>query len=434
MRPGLRSADDWDFFWADVQWIRECFDHTHLADHQRVNHFRNHYELTKKNLMYKNIKRMRKQVEREQGKEEAQRFDFVPTTFELPAEYSMFVEEFKRVPGPWIMKPAGRSQGKGIFLFTKLSQVQEWKRDSRWAIDGLGASAANPTTASAGHALTGNTPASVAAAAAATLGSPHGGVGADQDADEPPETYIAQRYLEHPYLIGGRKFDMRIYALVTCFNPMTVWLYRAGFARFTNARYSMDYDDLSNNYIHLTNVAVQKTFHDYNPDGSKWAMHNLKMYIQTRHGREQCQRAMNNIQKLILDSLRCVQRVIINDKHCFELYGYDILFDEALKPWLIEINASPSLTASSQADFDMKFEMLDDLLTIVDMERKLPSATGGGGEERRIGGFDLILKEGTGVDGTSDCTLGCMFERPPGALKPPKKTHFAHAKERPDGT
>lgn len=38
-------ADDWDFHWADVHWIFYIFDQIHLADHQRVNHFRNHYEV-----------------------------------------------------------------------------------------------------------------------------------------------------------------------------------------------------------------------------------------------------------------------------------------------------------------------------------------------------------------------------------------------------
>ncbi len=41
----------------------------------------------------------------------------------------MFVEEFKRKPGTiWIMKPAGRAQGKGIFLFTELKDITDWKK------------------------------------------------------------------------------------------------------------------------------------------------------------------------------------------------------------------------------------------------------------------------------------------------------------------
>ena len=46
--------------------------------------------------MVKNLKRMKKQVEREKGAEEAAQYDFFPTTFILPSEYQMFVEEFKR--------------------------------------------------------------------------------------------------------------------------------------------------------------------------------------------------------------------------------------------------------------------------------------------------------------------------------------------------
>jgi len=50
----------------------------------------------------------------------------------LPADYSIFVEEFKRNPNAmWIMKPTGKSQGKGIFIINKLSQIKKWASSSR---------------------------------------------------------------------------------------------------------------------------------------------------------------------------------------------------------------------------------------------------------------------------------------------------------------
>ena len=60
---------------------------------------------------------------------EAAGYEFCPTSFVLPSEYSLFVEEFKASAKSgrctWIMKPVGRSQGAGIFLMTKLTQIQQ---------------------------------------------------------------------------------------------------------------------------------------------------------------------------------------------------------------------------------------------------------------------------------------------------------------------
>ena len=79
---------------------------------------------------------------------------------------------------------------------------------------------------------------------------------------------------------------------------------------------------------------------------------------------------------------------MINDKRCFELYGYDILLDDTLTPWLIEVNASPSITADTPDDYWLKFGVLEDMLGVVDMEQRRR------GDEIRVGGFDLIWLAG----------------------------------------
>ena len=147
---------DWDVHWCDKEWMYETFDHVHLEHWQRVNHYRNTRELTRKDLLVKNLKRQRKQLLKDNRPREAALYDFWPATYVLPGDYALFAEEFKRSGAnagtwimkvrrvthargslgrpiqrtkpcctcTWIMKPIGRSQGKGIFLFTKLSQVR----------------------------------------------------------------------------------------------------------------------------------------------------------------------------------------------------------------------------------------------------------------------------------------------------------------------
>ena len=56
--------------------------------------------------MYKNLKRFRKQLEKEGKPEEAIKYNFFPQTYNMPAEYSIFLEEYKKTQNNlWIMKP-----------------------------------------------------------------------------------------------------------------------------------------------------------------------------------------------------------------------------------------------------------------------------------------------------------------------------------------
>ncbi|VDN96802.1 unnamed protein product [Rodentolepis nana] len=267
-------------------------------------------------------------------------------------EYHMFLEEFKKNPNfIWIMKPIAKSQGRGIFLFRKLKDIEAWKKSSPFY------SAGKVENCS------------------------------DGDSNEGPEHYVVSRYIENPYLIGGRKFDLRVFVLVTSFQPLKAWVYRDGFARLSNVGFSMN--SINNQYVHLTNVAIQKTSPDYNAAmGCKWSICRLRRYLIAKHGNEKVKQLFREIDKIFLMSLLSVQKVMISDKHCFELYGYDILVDDNLKPWLLEINASPSLTASSTEDYNLKVKLLDDTLSVIDMEGQLS------GDEKRIGDFDCVWNDG----------------------------------------
>lgn len=183
-------------------------DGQRLLDNQIVNHFPNHLELTKKDLMVKHLKRYKKEYLKENGIS----LDFLPTTYILPGDYNLFSEEFKRNPSSiWIMKPTDKARGIGIFIVNKISQLKKWGRDNK------------PFSYS-----------------------------------QPKDSYVISRYIENPLLIGGKKFDLRLYVLVNGWNPLIAYRYKQGFCRFCTVKYNLDVEDLDNNFMHLTNVSIQK--------------------------------------------------------------------------------------------------------------------------------------------------------------------------------
>lgn len=107
----MNYDDDWNFYWAGVQTCRNIFSVDsgyRMHDYQLINHFPNHYELSRKDLLVKNIKRYRKDLERDgnylaEKSESVQPggaryiyLDFIPITFVLPAgEFSKCFFSFK---------------------------------------------------------------------------------------------------------------------------------------------------------------------------------------------------------------------------------------------------------------------------------------------------------------------------------------------------
>ena len=375
------EENDWNFYWANVGNVSRIFGldshSTRLNDNQVINHFPNHNELTRKDLMVKNIKRYRKDLEKIDSplaiKEDNGNFkylDFIPSTYMLPADYNLFAEEFKRTGGTWIMKPAGKARGIGIFLINKLSQLKKWSVKLAPGAPGY------------------------------------------------PGLYVISRYIDNPLLIGGKKFDLRLYILVTCYKPLKCFIHREGFARFCTVKYIEASKDMDNMFVHLTNVSIQKYGDDYNTShGGKWNIKNLKLYIEGTNGIDIANQVFDDIHWICVHSLKACSNVVNNDRHCFELYGFDVIIDNDMKPWLIEVNASPALTSTTSADRIMKQNIIMDTLDIVVPIGTVPTARSHNAENNE----PVVLNESNGFQLLYDESQHKPVQK---QTKKTKKPHF----------
>ena len=50
---------------------------------------------------------------------------------------------------------------------------------------------------------------------------------------------------------------------------------------------------------------------------------------------------------------------------CFELLGFDIMLDQNLKPWLLEVNSSPAMSMDNQVDYQVKPSLIKDIMKAV---------------------------------------------------------------------
>ena len=115
---------------------------------------------------------------------------------------------------------------------------------------------------------------------------------------------------------------------------------------------------------------MQKSDQKYQDgNNSKWELRNLKLFLASKFGADLIDQCFLKIQEIFVHSLKAVQNLLTHDKHCFELFGYDIMIDSHLNPWLLEVNAYPSLTASTKDDELLKVNMLDDALSVIDIEK-----------------------------------------------------------------
>jgi tubulin polyglutamylase TTLL4 len=70
---------------------------------------------------------------------------------------------------------------------------------------------------------------------------------------------IISRFIKTPYLINSTKFDLRIYVLVTSFEPLRIYVYKDGICRFASKKYSSETKSKKlSKFAYLTNYSISK--------------------------------------------------------------------------------------------------------------------------------------------------------------------------------
>jgi tubulin polyglutamylase TTLL6/13 len=307
-----------------------------LQPWQCINHFPGMVYICRKSLLENNIELMRKKFPKEYG--------FCPKTYCLPYDMYSFKKKFGssgKSRSTYILKPDGGAQGKGIFLTRQLENIPQ------------------------------------------------------------QVPYVAQEYICNPLLIDDKKFDLRIYVLVTSCNPLRVYLFRDGLVRLCTEEFTRPTTtNIKERCMHLTNYSVNKKSEKFSNDkdasepgveedeggtGHKRSISWLLNSLKEKVGSVAVERLWKEISdisaKTVLCNLPKIQKeynflfgknsetkdpssipaepttgpvdgnamaersksfLTGGGSRCFELLGVDIMIDDKMKPWLIEVNHLPS--------------------------------------------------------------------------------------------
>lgn len=162
--------------------------------------------------------------------------------------------------------------------------------------------------------------------------------------------WVVQKYIENPLLISNKKFDIRQWVLVSSSDPLTIWIYKQCYLRFSIEDYSDERID--DPFIHLTNNSISKKSNKFDSarfEGCMWSLQQFQEFLIRETGNDTWSLAIYPmIKKIVKQSLINVGN--LGRSNSFEIFGYDFMIDERMKPWLLEINSSPAMDYSTVSD------------------------------------------------------------------------------------
>jgi tubulin polyglutamylase TTLL6/13 len=319
-RLTLEDEADCDLFWWDLGVPADKL--ARMKPYQKINHFPGMSEVTRKNLLGRNLNRMRSRFPAD--------YSFYPKTWMLPGDWTDFASQFtKKRNRTFIIKPEASSQGRGIFLTRSLEEVP---RDSHlvaqrylyrpYLIDGLKFDLRL-------YVLV---------------------VGCD-----PLRVYLHReglaRFATEPY-IGPQAGNLG----ESCMH-------------LTN--YSIN--KANPNFILNDDADIPDKGHKRSLTST------LQLLGSQGHDTDQL---WSSIEEIVIKTLvtaqptaahlyRTCQPDDYTNSMCFEILGFDIILDHRLKPHLLEVNHAPSFSVDSPLDLAVKKTVIEEALSLVNMSVQL---------------------------------------------------------------
>jgi tubulin polyglutamylase TTLL6/13 len=325
------KTEPWDVGWSDnnqmIKQMQLMLTHPRqLQPVQKVNHFPNSKQLYRKDYLATNMNELQAISPSE--------FRFSPVSWRLPDDRDKLVAAMVRAKEDdedrmYIVKPAAGLQGNGIQLTSDPLSANEVQEERKC---------------------------------------------------------VVQHYVLNPLLLGGFKFDMRMYVLVTCISPLKIYVYDDGLARLCTVPYRPpDAKNCKSSRMHLTNYAVNKGSKKFlkGADGSKRSIKSVLALLASQG--YDSDRLWTNIIRIIVKTIIGVQPQIeesykklvpkgslLSNKNssCFEIWGFDVMADANLEAWLLEVNHAPSFKGGSAVDSRIKTGVITQALDLLVLSEK----------------------------------------------------------------
>ncbi|KAK8875545.1 hypothetical protein M9Y10_005712 [Tritrichomonas musculus] len=279
---------------------------------QKINHFAGSFYLGRKAELHQRMTELAQRT----GQEHV---DFYPLSFMTPSELPRLIKKWKDVKY-WIKKPSSAARGEGIHVVSSSESPSPLEKDD-------------------------------------------------------DTQYVIQEFIERPLLINGlHKFDVRLYALVTSVAPLRIYLHECGLARiathdyFSNSSNSIDVNDLA---AMLTNVSLNRNEEGFSVSQQKIPLSQL--YDILRKQGINTDLIVKDFERIVTFTIISAaskirqyhQSLVPHRQTSFEMFGFDILIDEKLKCWLMEVNISPSMSGKD-AEFDrnQKYNIMAEMYDI----------------------------------------------------------------------